>query len=155
MKSTVVNEEGVSKIKMCDPLDEHAKPLLDTISGMITEDSVVFNCKDLTAINSFGAKDWVQFVAALNASRIVFDDCSYEFVCYANVLGRSFLGKGNIKSLHVPYYCRACSNETLILHILGAELFENGFDTISCTKCNADVEAEIDAEDFARVLAAK
>lgn len=95
------------------------------LKGVIDEDAtfeaiaklggpLVFNFKSLTAINSCGVRNWVNFLRDMQKTEITFEECPPLIVRQMNMVP-SFVGHAKVSSVYVPYVCDNCDTEKLVL----------------------------------------
>ena len=132
------------KFKFEQTLREDKKIVL--LSGMIDEDTtfdeilklgapLIFNFKGITAINSCGVRNWVNFLKSLGESNAAFEECPPTVVKQMNMIP-SFTAGAKIQSVYAPYVCENCDKETLVL-----------VDTSSFTKGNATIKETMPCEE--------
>ena len=113
------NDVGVS-VKLAGVLDEdnHLANLMGMVSGQ-----ALIDLGDIETINSCGARDWVNWIAQLEARGIrpVLVECSPAVVAQLNLV-RNFAGNAVVKSFYVPYHCPQCDEQKVAL----AEVAELG-----------------------------
>jgi hypothetical protein len=153
MKSIVNSNDTQMLIQIRDNIDEHCDDILLEITNQITKDNVLFECKEMRMINSYGSSKWVKFIRNVKevSKTIEFHSCSYEFMIYANML-TDFFGGGKIHSFHVPFYCESCSLENMVLINTTDIDSEGEFPSSRCSKCQSEIFSEVDAEDFTGCL---
>lgn len=125
------------------------------LRGIIDEDTdfsaiaklagpLVFNFKELSAINSCGIRSWVNFLKSISKSAISFEECPPLIVRQMNMVP-SFIGHAKVLSVFAPYVCDACDTEKLVL--VTANQFSNGsvniVETMHCDTCKKG-EMELD-----------
>jgi len=130
-------------------LDEIKDPELRhvTLRGEINETSdfrpifrltgrVFVDLAEVTRINSMGLQSWIN--AAREADdelELIFERCSTAVVSQLCMVPR-FAQTGRVTSLHAPYYCERCDEESLLL--LDAEVFADGIPPEhACDVCEA------------------
>jgi len=95
------------------------------LKGVIDEDAqfeaisklggpLIFNFKGLTAINSCGVRNWVNFLKEIQKTEITFEECPPLIVRQMNMVP-SFVGHAKVSSVYVPYVCDNCDTEKLVL----------------------------------------
>lgn len=113
---------GARMIKLAGVLDEHNR--LRELTAKVGAGTAIINLSGVERINSTGARDWVDWLAALaaNGTRPVLIACSPAVVAQLNRI-KNFAGTATVKSFQVPYHCAACDREQrLLVHVadLGA-----------------------------------
>src|SRR4051794_27025042 len=71
--------------------------------------SLVLNLEGITRINSYGVREWVKLMDALEqkGKELVLERCSVAVVAQLNMIS-NFAGNGQVKSALGPYYCGGC-----------------------------------------------
>lgn len=98
------------------------------LSGVIDEDNdlaaileeirgrtVVVHLGEVERVNSYGVRDWVNWLGKLEEQKIdvVLLNCSPAVVAQVNLV-RNFIGHAAVKSFHVPYFCAQCDEEKVL-----------------------------------------
>lgn len=105
--------------------------------------TLVFNFKKVTSINSCGIRTWVNFIKELGTSNMEFTECPPGIVRQMNMVP-SFLGSAKVTSVYVPYVCDSCEHE--LDQLVQIQDYKSGKpieETIKCEKCSSE-EMEID-----------
>lgn len=141
------------KFKFEQTLRENKKVIL--LSGMIDEDTtfeeilklgspLVFNFKGVTAINSCGVRNWVNFLKAFGDNNAAFEECPPTVVKQMNMIP-SFTAGAKIKSVYVPYTCENCEKESMLL--IDTSQFKKGSTQITeSMPCPACKEGELELD---------
>lgn len=76
----------------------------------------LINLAGVERINSTGTRDWVNWLARLEAkgAQLELVACSPAVVAQLNLV-KNFAGKGTVKSFQVPYYCSTCDVKKSLL----------------------------------------
>jgi anti-anti-sigma regulatory factor len=97
---------------------------------------LVFNFKDLIAINSCGIRSWVNLLKDLGNIEIYYEECTPVVVRQMNMVP-SFVGNAKVLSVYVPYVCDDCEAEKLVL--VPSDKFAGGKvsvqDSFPCETC--------------------
>lgn len=141
------------KFKFEQTLREQKKIVM--LSGMIDEDTqfdeimkmgapLTFNFKGISAINSCGVRNWVNFLKAFGETNAAFEECPPIVVKQMNMIP-SFTAGAKITSVYVPYVCEDCDTEAMVL--VDTSTFSKGKcqvnKTIPCEACKKS-EMELD-----------
>lgn len=102
--------------------------------------SLVFNFKGITSINSLGVRSWVNFVKSIPNVEIFLEECPPLIVRQLNMVP-SFKGHAQVISVYVPYVCDSCDTEVLAL--VDQKQYGNVAETIPCESCKKG-EMELD-----------
>jgi len=105
---------GASLVRLTGTLDEHNQ--LDQISDQISGAEVLINLSGVERINSTGTRDWVNWLAGLEARgvRPTLVACSPAVVKQLNLV-KNFAGRAIVKSFQAPYHCARCARDKLLL----------------------------------------
>jgi hypothetical protein len=111
------------------------------------QDTVVFDLDGVRRITSYGIREWIAAIGALQAS-YYFIRCRPAVVSQFNMV-QSFGGRGQLVSLYAPYACSSCGNEIEVLidrrhpsaHALAPP-------TLPCPSCGAAAEFDDIPESF-------
>lgn len=110
-------------------LQRQGQTCLVKLSGVIDEDNelaalgdqidgrtVVIDLAGVERINSCGVRDWVKWIADVEARgiRVVLVSCSPAIVAQINLVD-NFLGAAVVKSFYAPYFCPECDKEKALL----------------------------------------
>lgn len=106
--------EDVTFLKLKGIIDED-NPLASAVKKLEGR-TVVIDLADVKRINSCGVRDWVNWLADLEASgkRVILVKCSPTIVNQLNLVN-NFVGHALVKSFFAPYYCARCDVEQLEL----------------------------------------
>ena len=103
------------------------RPLV-TMSGEVTEfasfsavlerddSAVVIDLGGVTHINSYGVREWIRFLQALELKKVGVElrRCSVPMVRQMTMLPAAAAG-ARLRSLMLPYYCETCDDERELL----------------------------------------
>lgn len=136
LKIQVTNDQGRTVVMLTGIIDEDAKfeALLQYRVPLI------FNFRGVSAINSCGVRNWVNFIKTIADRQVYYVECPPLVVKQMNMIP-SFVGHAQVFSVHVPYVCDNCDHEKLIL--LTSDQFKNAAQTLKCEKCG-QTEMEFD-----------
>ena len=107
---------GARVVRLEGVLDEHNELPELVESGAV---KTLINLAGVERINSSGTRDWVNWLASLDAKGIrpVLVACSPAVVAQLNLV-KNFAGNAVVKSVQVPYYCAACDQgKTLLVNV--------------------------------------
>jgi anti-anti-sigma regulatory factor len=139
--ATIENRRsGARVIKMAGVLDEHNG--LVELTEKVGAGTALINLAGVERINSSGARDWVSWLATLEArgTRPILIACSPAVVAQLNRI-RNFAGNAIVKSFQVPYHCTSCDADKLLLvHI--ADLGDGPYQApdCQCETCGAAMQ---------------
>lgn len=139
---------GARLIRLAGVLDED-NALYDLIEK-VEAGTALINLSGIERVNSSGARDWVQWLASLDAKGIrpVLVGCSPAVVAQLNRV-KSFAGNAIVKSFHAPYTCTTCDRDKLMLvnvADMGAAPYEAP--SCACDDCNRPMMFVEDAETY-------
>ncbi len=91
-------------------IDDHAQfDAMQPLTGNVT-----INMKQITSINSVGARNYLVFVSKTKSAKVTYEDCPHVLVD-AFLMLPALLGPTEntaaISSLHVPFYCPRCKQD--------------------------------------------
>jgi anti-anti-sigma regulatory factor len=114
LRAVVEHDGDTSVVKLAGYLDEdnNLKGLVDQIPA----GTAMIDLAGVERINSCGIRDWVNWLAAIeaNGTRPVLVGCSPAIVAQINLV-KNFTGGGAVKSFQIPYYCSECDEEKVML----------------------------------------
>src|SRR3954463_11028977 len=113
-QSSVQHRGDVSFVKLGGVIDEDNE--LNDLADKIPQGTAVIDLGEIERINSCGVRDWVNWLSKLeyNGTRSVLVECSPAIVAQINLVN-NFTGNGVVKSFYVPYFCRECDEEKVLL----------------------------------------
>jgi len=126
---------GARVIKLAGVLDEDNR--LRELGEKLSGGTVLINLAGVERINSIGGRDWVKWLAALEAQGIrpILVSCSPAIVLQLNRV-KNFAGNAMVKSFQAPYHCESCDADKLLLvHV--SELRDRARPSCSCDVCGA------------------
>lgn len=109
----------------------------------IEQPIVVLDLGGVTAMTSYGIREWTRGLALLRADYYCFVRCPALVMAQFNMVAR-FGGQGEVVSLLAPYLCTACSKE--FEHLVDLRREHDPLDThgepppLECPACGADAE---------------
>lgn len=97
---------GANLIKLAGVIDEHND--LDALVEKVGGGKTLINMAGVVGINSYGMRDWMSWLASLEAKGIYPElvACSPAVVAQLNLV-KGFAGHSIVKTLQVPYRCAA------------------------------------------------
>ncbi len=135
-------DRETSVVKLSGFLDEGNK--LKRLVEQIPAGTAMIDLAGVERINSNGIRDWVNWIAALeaNGTRPVLVSCSPAIVAQINLV-KNFTGNGAVKSFQVPYHCRECDEDKVIV----VETSEMSSPTAApppcpCESCGHDMDVD-------------
>lgn len=122
---------GARLVRFDGVLDEHNE--LGELSDKLGAGIALINLSGVERINSIGTRDWIRWLASLEAkgTRPVLIACSPAVVAQLNRI-KNFAGNAAVKSFQVPYRCSMCERDQLLLvHV--ADMGEAPHQAPACT----------------------
>ena len=110
------------------------------VEGLDT--AVVFDLDGVTRVTSFGVRDWVHGLKALQADTYAFINCRPSLVSQFNMVAK-FGGKGTLVSLFAPYSCDECGAEKEVLIDLRLDhqkVARGEVPVVDCDACSSKTE---------------
>lgn len=130
---------GARLIKLVGVLDEHNQ--LGELVEKVGTGTALINLAGVERVNSSGARDWVKWLASIEAKGIrpMLIACSPAVVEQLNRI-KEFAGNAVVKSFQVPYHCATCAVEKRLL-VYVADMGEPPHDapTCACDGCGASM----------------
>ncbi|MBL0214411.1 MAG: anti-sigma factor antagonist [Myxococcales bacterium] len=147
MRETLVvtveqRRSGASVIKLAGVLDEHNQ--LGELTEKVGAGTALINLSGVERINSIGTRDWVNWLASLEARGIqpVLVACSPAIVAQLNRV-KNFVGNGVVKSVQVPYHCAACGQKrALLVHVAQLGAPPHHPPPCACEACDAQMTVD-------------
>lgn len=146
LKIDAINKGPVAFVRLYGIIDEtfDGSQLAEAAHGS----DVILNLKGVTRITSFGVREWVNAIAALNeqASRVALVEVTDVLVGQLNSIA-NFAGGSSVVSVQAPFYCESCGWDTTV-SIKVANWQEEASQSIACRSCGAAMEFDDDVEVF-------
>lgn len=139
-------------VKFKGYINEDAEVHLATVPAQLGP-KVIFNFKEVAAINSCGVRAWINFLRDVQKDReVIFAECTPEVISQINMIP-NFLGSAKIQSVYAEYGCESCGHQEMHLFVEGKDLPtspDDDFSERACPKCGEEMEMEeIEEEYFA------
>ena len=114
LNATVQRQDGALAIKLTGIIDEDNR--LSELADRLGAGRALIDLGDVERINSCGTRDWVNWIADLEARGVqpVLVGCSPAIVAQLNLV-KNFSGGAIVKSFYVPYHCPDCDVEKVLL----------------------------------------
>ncbi len=116
-----------------------------------TLDPVIIDLSDVSRMNSYGIKKWIEMLGQIEGRKITYRNCPVFIVDQLNIV--SMLREGvAVESFYAPFYCESCdSDETFLL--ITADVDEDDAveglnEKYQCTQCSNFCEFGDDEEYF-------
>jgi anti-anti-sigma regulatory factor len=142
LRATVESDGDTSVVKLVGFLDEENK--LKRLVEKIPAGTAMIDLAGVERINSLGIRDWVNWMSALeqNGTRPVLVSCSPAIVAQINLV-KNFTGHGAVKSFQVPYHCRECDEDRVIV-VETSEMSspETPPPTVPCKTCKRAMDVD-------------
>ena len=126
---TKVNEAIEYRISGC--IDDTLTNFSSLFSG---EPDLFINLEEVTAINSFGIREWIKLMRMLKNARIQLTHCPKLFIDQVNMVSGVLPENAQIVSFYVPYFSEKKKSEKKLLferNVHFSEKFINYNSTIS------------------------
>lgn len=137
-------KSGWDVVQIVGPINEETEVQLTQLGAKLGK-QVVFNFKQVSAINSLGVRAWVNFIRVVAAERtLVFEECSPEIVNQINMIP-NFKANAQIRSVYGTFFCGSCSHQQNELFEAGKTLPKGGdikLPPVKCQKCGSAMEFE-------------
>ena len=122
-----------------------------SIEKIPTCDDLKLNLESIKRINSTGVRQWVDFIGRFDC-RILFIKCSISAIDQFNMVPQFLGSRFEIENFYAPYFCDECEEDQDILldwDSVNLETREPN-KSFKCSKCNTEMEADFDSEDYFR-----
>lgn len=145
-----------------------------SLSGMIDEDSafpeiqgakfreVHIDLKEVSAINSIGIREWMDWLRPLSESSSVhLWNCTKPLVFQFNMVEGFLPAKARVRSFFVPHFCEKCDQEANVLVNVERELsvqnerveiHVNAAEAVSCRQKPCGLEMDISEAKYFQFL---
>jgi eukaryotic-like serine/threonine-protein kinase len=92
------------RVRLRGLLNEHVDfaPLLKRV-----QPGLVLDLGELGRVNSYGAREWVNFMKAVPEGSLVLERCPVSFIMQLNLI-ENFARGARVKNFMVPYLCSGC-----------------------------------------------
>ncbi len=149
------SDGGITCLKFAGTIDESFGGK-QTAAG-IACDTLVLDLGGVRKISSFGIREWVDFIAAVEAKSIVLIECAPKVVDQLNMVA-NFAGRARVYSFYAPFRCDYCNTEHRVLLEVGRD-----FDAIKamklperpCPACGESMYFDDDGATFFSYLASQ
>lgn len=152
LRAVVEHDGDTSVVKLAGFLDEDNN--LKGLVEMIPAGTAMIDLAGVERINSCGIRDWVNWLAALEANGTVpvLVSCSPPIVAQINLV-KNFTGGGAVKSFQVPYHCRECDEEKILLVETAEMTTGSAAPTCLCDSCGHAMDLDEMPESYFAFLA--
>ena len=117
-------------------IDEDAR--LEEAIASISETKVTVDLSQITALNSYGVRVWINAFKAFSNKQFTFKKIPTVIINQMNMISNFMPGTSIIESYFAPYYCENCDTEEDILyHISDTNVIET---EQNCKNCNSLLE---------------
>jgi len=145
-------KSGASVLKLAGALDERSE-LPDLADKIGAGGRLLINLSGVERVSSIGARDWVAWLAALDARGVkpALVQCSPQIVAQMNLV-KEFASTAFVKSFQVPYRCEDCAKYVLqVINLSEMEGRPSKAPTQPCEACGKPMSFTEDATYFAFV----
>jgi hypothetical protein len=99
-------DRNAGRVALSGPINEHADfgPLRAE-----AKPGLVIDLGGITRINSYGAREWIKFMAGVPPRSLFLERCPVAFVNQLNLIS-NFAAGAQIRTLFVPFICPACDS---------------------------------------------
>lgn len=112
------------------------------------------SCEKVSAINSIGVKEWINFFTLLRKEGKVirFEKCAPALVFQMSLFS-NFIPLKEVQSIMIPFSCIKCKRELMVCQTVD-ELRESklALPTVKCDKCGSPTEFDDIAEEYFNFL---
>ena len=145
-------KSGASIVKLAGALDEGSE-LPDLADKVGNGGKLLINLSGVERVNSIGVRDWIAWLAALDARgvRPALVQCSPQVVAQMNLV-KDFASTAFVKSFQVPYRCEECAKYVLqVINLSEMEGRPGKAPAQPCDVCGKPMSFAEDANYFAFV----
>lgn len=145
-------KSGASVVKLAGALDERSE-LPDLADKVGAGGRLLINLAGVEHVNSVGVRDWIAWLAALDARgvRPALVQCSPQVVAQMNLV-KDFASTAFVKSFQVPYRCEDCAKYVLqVINLSEMEGRPNKPPVQPCEACGKPMAFAEDATYFSFV----
>ncbi len=145
-------KSGASVVKLAGALDERSE-LPDLADKIGNGGRLLINLAAVDRVSSIGARDWIAWLAALDARgvRPALVQCSPQVVAQMNLI-KDFASTAFVKSFQVPYRCEDCAKYVLqVINLSEMEGRPSKAPAQPCEACGKPMSFTEDASYFAFV----
>jgi hypothetical protein len=123
---------------------------------------VIFDCAEISVVNSFGMHKWIIWMRGLNANaEFHFRNCHRKVIDMINAVEGFIPENSVVDSFFMPYNCEKCDGEDSVLLTRGKEFVENTPgqksrllypNQLNCPKCRNSMDVAVLENMFLRFL---
>jgi len=149
----LVKIEG-ARVTLAGRLDDSS--LLGGLAAEIPRGDVVIDCGGITFVNSYGMREWVRLLRALEGHGAITLECVADALMTQMNLIPEFARRAKVTSFHAQYVCPACGAEAVPLVDVAAhasELAALRMPTSPCPECGAAMELADFPERYLNIFA--
>lgn len=118
-------KNNVAVLKLSGRIDEDAS--FEKLKK--AEEPIIINFRNVTAIDSLGVRNWVNFLKSISGKEIYFEECPPVIVRQMNMIP-NFVGDARVMSVFIRYVCEKCEKEKMTLVM--RKDFENATESMPC-----------------------
>ena len=127
----VIKDKRAIEFRISGCIDDTLSHFSDLFSGV---PDLYINLDEVTAINSFGIREWIKLMRILKGAKIQLTHCPKLFIDQVNMVSGVLTENSQILSFYVPYFSEKKSAEKKVLferNIHFSDKFINYNSTIS------------------------
>ena len=131
---------GIPVVRISGQITEEAD--FQTLTAIAQAGTLRLDLAGVEQINSCGVREWIHFVTELTREGRPFElaQCSPAIVRQLNMIS-NFRGRGQVRSVMLPYYCAECGHEDRrMMELTAGGALPPIEDTIPCTECGGLAE---------------
>lgn len=115
LKIDKFSDGPITCLKFAGTIDEDFEG--KKLAGSIKAQTLVLDLADIRKISSFGIREWVDFVNAVekNCEKVILLECAPKVVDQLNMVANFAGEKGQVFSFYAPYRCDYCDSDSSLL----------------------------------------
>ncbi len=118
----------------------------------INTPKVILDFEKITAINSCGIREWVEYVEELDHRiELVYRNCPQVIIEQINMVSGFIKDGAKVESFYAPYFCPKCDEEKKI-HLSSVEVENEKAPTVNCDECGSELEFDALEKQYLRFL---
>ena len=147
LQAVLQTHDDVTYVRLTGLIDEDSG--LETLIDRIPPGMAVLDLGGIRRINSCGVRDWMDWLAALEANQVQFVlvECPPAIIAQVNMID-AFLRGGVVRTMQAPFVCPDCGDErtvTLDTRTLGDA---PAAPSCECATCHVAMEFDEVAESY-------
>lgn len=140
---------GITELRFSGVINEDAQ---FSSVGELQTNRIIFDFDQVTAINSCGIREWIEFVDNIeHGVEVTYRNCPQVIIEQINMVSGFITRGASVDSFYAPYFCGECDNEIQLL-LLSADLEEGKPPIKKCETCDNELEFDALEKQYLRFL---